>query len=382
MLATANKPSFGNFNEEDLAATDVYSVKKSTGTINNLPVKPDDVSDKTRSTLGDRVKPITAEDMGNIKYPTVTAVLPGIKAIGIPSISSLPAASIAKSNMALGTSSLNGIKALTGSVAGVMAKALTVAGPILAKTGGITNLVSGIKAGNANILGTVINGMTKAPSSPISFKDPASLISSVVGLTGAGAKLGLGNVLPNVLSGVTAGKTDLLGISKGLLPMIGKTANIPMLGSLANVTSKGGLLAMAPGILTNISSNFKAPDVSAVARLGKEAAGVTAMSSLQSISSTYTATDPNWNKGLLGPLPVPNVAVVASGSNDFKNEVKAGAVASTNPDDKALLYGTMFPSTNNNSTLAQVKQSNPGVYVATGSNTLPDDFASKISGGT
>lgn len=363
MLANAIKPTFGSTPDENLAAPDVYGLRSSGGTINESSggTQPGKLSEIGKSLLGSSVKPITASELGNIKYPTVPGLLNGLPKVNVPSLPALSVPAVNKASSLLGNSSVGNIKNLTGSAAGIMAKALTAVTPMIVQNGGISKVVDGIKSGNANVIGGVINSLTKAPVSPMNFKDPKALVGSVVGLVTTSSKLGIPNTLPNVISGLTTGKKDMANITSALLPIAAKTTDIPMLNTLANKNPQGALLAIAPTALSMVSSQFKKPTDNIAAKVSAYTPPQLPVTTLNNITSTFSSVDNNWNFGTKegSSTPVPNVSVISAGSNDFKETIKAGAMASTEPLDKNLLLGTMFPSTNNDSAaIAKLQNSN------------------------
>lgn len=373
MLANASKPTFSSSPDDSLAAPDVYGIRNGSGTINNTPGNSSPITSKfTQSLLGSKVSAITATDLGKITYPTAASVLsslPALKLPALPNLGSLPAAATSRASGILGGSAVSSLRSVTGQASSLLGKALTVAGPIIAQAGGVTKLISDVKAGNALVIANVINGLTKAPAIPVNFKDPSSVVNSVVGLVSASSKAGIPNVLPNILSSVTTGNKDIASITNRLLPIVAKTADMPMLNTLATNNPKGAILAMAPNALSYVSNAFKKPEDGIAARVSAVTPTPLAVPTMQSITSTFAAVDPKWNFATKegSSTPVGNVSVINKGSNDFKETITAGAIASTNPLDKEMLLGTMFPSTNNQTaTINALQQSNTAAFLGTG----------------
>jgi hypothetical protein len=326
-------PSFVSGAKDELATADAYK-QTSTSAVNSIQdVTPNTTFDKASLMRGG------------------AAIKDGVKS----------AADLARSGsgfLSSGLSVLNTAKGLQG-------------GNLLSKLGSVSSLLSGpLSKLNPSLLGSVLSGV----------RDSGSIVSTIDGVS----RTIKGGNLSNISS--ISGALNSLSNNSGLATITDKVANIGAMAGLVKTscengiyntfgtatkaldnidsvnavankcsesvafnsdigsfktmgatTSPGSLIAYDPSILDKFSTNYTSPPAGDKV---KEYAD---------INGAFGSIKPDWTKSVVmtpvGPEQVTDVTVIQNGSKDIQKVIKTGAMASTNPDDKLLIVGTVFKPT-------------------------------------
>lgn len=339
-------PTFVAGAKDDLAAADVYK-QKGTAPINSF------------------------QDAQPLNLPSLEALRGGLSLkSGLKDV--VGAAKSTKSYLDTGTSLLNAGNALLKGVAalqtGSVLSRLNAAGSLLSgplsklpdslsvdilgkvtATGGIVATINGvsqqIKAVNLKDINSISNLLGNVTGNPaiLTIADKAASVSALGGIVSAAASRGI----PNSFGALMGGVNDIGTINQVAGNCLSSVVDHSDLGSLmdmSRLTSAGALKLINPDLISNFSSKFTTP-MACTAEQTK--------ANFDSVTGAFNAIDDKWNStprlSELGIVdPALNITQIQGGSGDFQKTLRAGAMASTNLDEKLYLLATVYQPTDVN----------------------------------
>jgi hypothetical protein len=322
-------PSFVSGPKNSLAAPDIYTVAP-TVVINNIqPI----------TALADAV---AASSMlgGSAMQSLLKTALSAAK---IPTSLSVSALTNRISNVASLKSVASSISSLSSSGAAGLLGSISQSVSTTVNIGGVISKVASSALSDVSALSGMINSISGV-SGAVSIVDKAATVGVMSGIVNQAVSLGVNGAYGAVTAGIT--DTSILnGVAQNSLYSCTAAGDITSVSSMASSTTPGALATYQPGVVNDISQNFLSPF------------GTTPTQNYGTITDTFNTIDPNWNTTTLnttaGPVTAVNITGVQNGSSDFNAALTAGAQASDDPSDKAMLAALSYPKTTVSDSLTQ-----------------------------
>jgi hypothetical protein len=334
-------PSFVSGAKDELATADAYK-QTSTSSINSIQdITPNTTLDSAGimrggASIKDSVKSVAdLAKSGSGLLSNGLSVLNTAKGLQggnllskLGSVSSLLSGPLSKLNPSLLGSVLSGVRD---------------SGSILSTIDGISRTIKGGNLSNINSISGALNSLGNN-SGIATITDKAANIGAMAGLIKTSCENGIYNTF-----GIATKSLDNIdsvnAVANKCSESVAFNSDIGSFKAMGASTSPGSLIAYDPSILDKFSTNYTSPPAGDKV---KEYAD---------INGSFGTIKPDWTKSVVmtpvGPEQITDVTVIQNGSKDMQKVIKQGAIASTNPDDKLLIIGTVFKPTTVEAELAE-----------------------------
>lgn len=199
------------------------------------------------------------------------------------------------------------------SVGGIASTSLDWVNNANAEINGITRIFD---KRNFESISTVMGAITQLSYS--NFPMVLSDVGTMIGVKSLVIQEALGLKVPGVVKALTDNVTDaveLNGIVKNVSKDIVSNSDLGALGEIAdNAKCASSLISQSPDVLVDFAKSYTLPAGTTTGELG----GIG-----NSINSTYSKLDPDWNMTTRNGVSTPDLTVIANGSMDFKAAVRA-----------------------------------------------------------
>ncbi len=225
------------------------------------------------------------------------------------------------------------IKGLTSGTAAAILRNIPSNGGIVANVAGrLTNVTSGNLTDMRSVSG-LVNGITGANT--ISFNDRSGTVGLLAGAISQATRNGLPNSF-GAVAGTVQDTSVINRIAAQVLPDVLARGDMSSLSSMAHMTTPGSLQMINPSILTDCARKYVAPPMSTANDFNAQFSNTT---------STFSAINPLWNQKSREGGPVVDISSFQGASPDFLKTIDAGAMQSTDPDEKLYRLASVFPAT-------------------------------------
>lgn len=327
MVAKLAVPSFVAGAQDDLATADVYTETQDTP-INSIP---DDLSSSfdDSALLGLRGGKAMMDSADSALTDAMPSIDLGEVSSRMESVSGDVAGGLRDMSGAGAASLLGNIGANIPSI------------PLAATVDGVTaNLPSTTSFTDASAIGGMINGLSGSPTA-FSLSDPSAMVGTLTGVISAATSMGIPNAFGQVMkySGISTSvaaldRQSITRIAAAVLPGVIQSADLHSLSSIADTMASGALKMLAPNVINNFGSAYRAPAGSTVRDY---------QSTYSTAMTTFPKIDPTWNQASRGDTSIPSILSLQGASSSMQKVIKVGALMSDDPTEKLQLLAGKYP---------------------------------------